>query len=282
MTWAFIGVAGVGAAASLAGGAMSSNASKKASQAQADAANNSTAQQTALSREALDLQRPSIAAGDTARAEAMRLIGLGGDPNSQGYGQYASADPGANWMKFQDPGYNFRLSEGVKAFDHSAAARGGTLSGNILKGRENYVQDLASEEYNNAFNRYQTIRSNTLNPYLSLAGAGQTSAQAGGNILTNLGSQVGENITGAGNARASGYIGSGNAWNGALGGVANSAFGAANGYMNYNMFSKMSNGGYGQPTMGGGYYPSSSSGNSSPYNVGGSAFGYAPVTPETV
>lgn len=75
-----------------------------------------------------------------------------------------------------DPGYAFRLSEGMKALERSAAARGGLLSGATLKGVQRYGQDLASQEYMNAFNRYQTERNAQLNPLQSLAGIGQTSA----------------------------------------------------------------------------------------------------------
>jgi len=66
----------------------------------------------------------------------------------------------------QDPGYAFRMSEGMKALDRSEAARGGLLSGATLKGAQRYGQDLASQEYQNAFNRYQAERQARLGPLL--------------------------------------------------------------------------------------------------------------------
>jgi hypothetical protein len=53
-----------------------------------------------------------------------------------------------------DPGYGFRFAEGMKGLERSAAARGGLLSGATLKGITRYGQDMGSQEYQNAFNRY--------------------------------------------------------------------------------------------------------------------------------
>jgi hypothetical protein len=118
-----------------------------------------------------------------------------------------------------DPGYAFRQSEGMKALERSAAARGGLLSGGTLKGIQRFGQDLASQEYQNAFNRYQVNRSNQLNPLQSLMGSGQSAT----NVLTGAAGQMGQNeatnIMNAGAARASGYVGSANALSGALSGI---------------------------------------------------------------
>lgn len=127
-----------------------------------------------------------------------------------------------------DPGYAFRLAEGLKGINANAAARGGLISGNALKAAARYGQQMGSEEYQNAFNRYQVNRSNQLQPLMSLAGLGQTAT----NVLGNAASQQGAGISSAlgqmgqsnanaygdmGNARASGYVGMGNALNSAVG-----------------------------------------------------------------
>jgi hypothetical protein len=115
-----------------------------------------------------------------------------------------------------DPGYNFRLAEGNKALDRTAAARGGLLSGGAMKAAQRYGQEMGSQEYMNAFNRYQTNRANQLNPLQSLMGAGQSAANTLTTAAGQLGSDLGQNTMGAGNARASGYIGQANALTGAL------------------------------------------------------------------
>lgn len=136
-----------------------------------------------------------------------------------------------------DPGYAFRQSEGEKALQRAASAGGRSDSGRAYKDLMRFNSGLASDEYGNAFNRFQINRANKLNPLQSLMGAGQTSAntmgQAGqsfansaGNALANYGSQTSANIIGMGNARAASGIASGNAWQNGL----NSAVSAWNRY----------------------------------------------------
>jgi hypothetical protein len=150
-------------------------------------------------------------------APATNAQGIVVDPNSPDFGKYAR-DFGMQDFE-QDPGYAFRLAEGQKAIERSAAARGGLQSGAALKAAARYGQEMGSQEYANAFNRYQVNRANQLNPLQSLMGAGQSAA----NTLTSAAGQQGQNqasnIYNAGQARASGYVGSANALSGALQGI---------------------------------------------------------------
>ena len=115
-------------------------------------------------------------------------------------------------QQFQaDPGYGFRLSEGQKALDRQAAARGGLISGAALKGAQRFGQEMGSQEYTNAFNRYQTERQARLNPLQSLAGMAQTSVGQLGQAGQAMASGVGEAGAAAAQARASGYMGGANA-----------------------------------------------------------------------
>jgi hypothetical protein len=59
-----------------------------------------------------------------------------------------------------DPGYAFRLSEGQKALERQAAARGGLISGSALKAASRFGQEMGSQEFQNAFARAQTERAN--------------------------------------------------------------------------------------------------------------------------
>ena len=90
-----------------------------------------------------------------------------------------------------DPGYAFRLAEGQKALERSAAARGGLLSGAAGKALTRYGQDMGSQEYMNAFNRYQAERQARLGPLQSLAGVGQTAANTLGSAAGTYGTNVG-------------------------------------------------------------------------------------------
>lgn len=117
----------------------------------------------------------------------------------------------------QDPGYSFRLDQGIKALERSQAAKGMLNSGNTLAAVTKYGQDLGSQEYQNAYNRFQTERGQRLNNLQSLAGIGQTAVQQSNNASQNYGSQYGNALTGAADARASGYMGAANAGINALG-----------------------------------------------------------------
>ena len=206
-------------AAAIAGSVISAGvgmySSSKAAKAQRKAAEQATvAQQAAFDRQA-GYQQPFIQSGQTAQTEMMRLLGLGGDASSQGYGSAAQAF-GTQQFE-QDPGYAFRQAEGMKALERSAAARGSLLSGSTLKGIQRFGQDLASQEYGNAFNRYQIERAARLNPLQNLMGSGQSAANAMTGAAGNLGQNQAANAYNAGQARASGYIGMGNALSGAIG-----------------------------------------------------------------
>ena len=174
-------------------GAYSAN---KAAQAQAGAANNAARLQKQQFDRQVELQEPFRMAGVRALPEleeASRYKNFGMD-------QFTA-----------DPGYGFRLAEGQKALDRQAAARGGLISGAALKGAQRFGQEMGSQEYTNAFNRYQTERQARLNPLQSLAGMAQTSVgqlgQAGQAYATNVGEAGGQ----AAQARASGYMGGANA-----------------------------------------------------------------------
>lgn len=107
-----------------------------------------------------------------------------------------------NYQKFgmdqfqQDPGYAFRLAQGQKALDQQAAARGGLISGNALRAATRYGQDMGSQEYQNAFNRYQTERVAEMAPLESLAGMGQSSANKMGDWAGQYGGNVANILTG--------------------------------------------------------------------------------------
>ena len=200
------------------GGAVTSSNQARASRRAADAQVQSAAESARLQREMFDrqvqLQEPFRQGGLTGQNRIMELLGIGGDAAAGDYGRYGRDFSMADYEA--DPGYAFRLAEGNKALERSAAARGMVMSGQMFKGAQRFGQDLASQEYQNAFNRYQTNRSNQLNPLQSLMGAGQTATNQLTNEAGNLGQSLGENALGAGNARASGYIGSANAYTNAV------------------------------------------------------------------
>lgn len=208
----------IAAGGSAIAGAVSSSNQARASRRAADAQVASAAEASRLQREMFErqvqLQEPFRQGGLAGQNRLMELIGIGGDVNAAGYGR-DGRDFSMNDFE-ADPGYAFRLSEGNKALERSAASRGMMLSGSMFKGLQRYGQDMASQEYQNAFSRFQTNRSSRLNPLMGLAGAGQQATNTLSGAAGQLGQNLGENAMGAGNARASGYVGSANAYTNAI------------------------------------------------------------------
>ena len=269
----------IGAGASLIGGAMSAGAASDAADAQAAAAANSTALQRDIFNKQTELQAPFRVGGLTAQNRLLTLLGLNPmdaavygtkgedgtstlpqglyvDPNSADFGKYARDFGMSDYQA--DPGYAFRLKEGLKALDAQAAARGGMISGAALKAAGRYGQDYASNEYANAFNRYQTNRANQLQPLQSLMGVGQTATNATSNAAGAYGAAAGSNALQAGNALASGQVGSANAWNSAFGNAAkafnSSTYGGGGGYQGGGMMDMFTPANYGSGLNNNGSY----------------------------
>jgi len=230
------------------GGVLSSQASKSAAQTQADAANQATAaQQQALDRQ-LALQQPFTTAGTTAVNQLSAMTQPGGVAT-----QDFTFGPGAYQA---DPGYAFRLKEGMNAMNATAAARGGLISGNALRAGQAFGQELGSQEYSNAFNRAQNMfqmnRNNLLDPLKFLTNIGQAGASNQAANVGSFGSSQAANITGAGNATAAGQVGAANAYTNAIG----------QGIGGYQMNQLINRSAYNQPTSYYGGYGSGTEGSS--------------------
>lgn len=224
----FIAAALIGGGAAIAGGMLASSGAKKAAATQANAAAESAALQKQMFDKQMELQNPFREAGITGQNRLMELLGLGGNTRAADYGQYAK-DFGMQDFQ-QDPGYAFRLSEGLKGLDRQAAARGGLISGGALKAATQYGQEMGSQEYQNAFNRYQTNRTNRLQPLGNLQAVGQSAASNQGSAASSYGSAAGNTLMAGGQATAAGQMGSANTWANAL----NTGASAYNQQQNFN------------------------------------------------
>jgi len=171
-------------------------------------------------------QNPYLQSGNLSNAELMRQMGLSGDAASQGYGNMLKDFTMADYEA--DPGYAFRLQEGLKGLDRQAAARGGLISGAALKAASDFAGKQASAEYGNAYNRYQQNRLNRYNMLAGQQSVGANAAAALGQAGQFYATGGGKNIVGASEARASQYKPIANASNamiGSLGGIANDLLG---------------------------------------------------------
>jgi hypothetical protein len=196
-----------------------SRAASKAADTQVAAADRAAELQAEQYRQTREDQTPYREAGYNALAEMQRTAG-----NVPGAFKFGAGDYQA------DPGYAFRLSEGQKALERSAAARGGLISGGALKAATRFGQDMGSQEYQSAYNRaltgYNTgvaSENQLYNRQAGLAGIGQTSTNLVGQAGQNYATSAGNLMTGAGAAQAAGQVG-----------VANAITGGLGTYLNYN------------------------------------------------
>ena len=198
------GQAVLGAAGSVVGGVMEASAAEKAAETQSQAAQNALQLQREMFEYQKGLLEPYRTAGTKALERLSGAMGLGG-PGSQ------------QQMLEMDPGYGFRLGEGLKALERMQASRGNFLSGGALKAGQRFAQDTASQEYGNAYNRLANI-----------AGLGQTVGGQLGNAAAGFGTSAGNIMGQEANALAAGRIGRQSAYSNAIGG----ALGSFENYLN--------------------------------------------------
>jgi hypothetical protein len=215
---AIAGSAIVGAGASLIGGSKQAKASKDAAKEQRKATQATiAAQERALERQ-IGLQEPFRQTGVNALAD---------------YGTASQYTPFGMEQFQADPGYSFRMSEGLKALERSAASRGILSSGQTLKDITRFGQDAASQEYQNAFQRYLTERQARLQPLEYRIGLGQNAAANQGVNIGSTATNVGNLTTSLGNIQSAGIMGQSNAYNNMLGNIAGVATDAASAYGQY-------------------------------------------------
>ena len=214
-------IAGAIVGSSLIGG----YSANKAAQTQADAA----AQSAAMQKQMFDVQNAQQAPYRQTGYNALNQIGALGS-GTYGMvdqsGQNAGTGTGSGYLTQQytpqdfaagiDPGYAFRLQQGQRALQGQQNQAGGLIGGNALAAMQDYTQGSASQEYGNAFNRFQTQRGNIYNTLASMAGLGQTSLGQTGALSGQTAQGVGSAIAGQGAALAGGQIGVGNALSGGL------------------------------------------------------------------
>lgn len=195
---AMVGAAAVGAA----GSAYASKQSGKAAQTQAASADRaSQIQQENFEQTRKDLM-PYKQAGDTSLSQLMGQMTPDGYFNQTYTGQDI----------YSDPSYQFRLQQGQDAIQSSAAAQGGLLSGATLKALQNYGQDSASQEYGNAYNRFNADQTNRYNRLSNLVGIGQNAAAQVGNAGAQTAQAVANNTMSGANSIAAGQVASANNW----------------------------------------------------------------------
>lgn len=202
---AIAGSAVIGAGASIYG-------SSQAANAQRDAANASIAaqqQQQATTRADL---APFRQAGVDANTQLQTMLPTLTSPITMDQATLENT-----------PGYKFNLTQGLKATQNSAAARGLGVSGAALKGAAAFATGLADNTYQNQFNNANTNQTNAYNRLKGLVDTGENASAQTGILGQQSTNQIQAAQTGAGNATAASF----NAMGGAVSSAANNIGGYA-------------------------------------------------------
>lgn len=141
-------------------------------------------------------------------------IAQGASSSGIGFGDFTRDFTLADFQK--DPGYDFRLNQGLDSVQGSRAARGSMLSGATLKALQDYGSDYASSEYGKAYDRFNNDRTQRFNRLATVAGIGQTANNNVGTAGANYANQAGSNLMSGANASAAGTVGTANAVTGGL------------------------------------------------------------------
>ena len=184
MTWA-VTAAAVG---QIGGSLLSGASARKQAEAKRRALEAAKGETTKAFETSKGYYNPFFETGLGANKLLAARLGLGQDTSAPGFGDFTRNFSMADYQA--DPGYAFRLKEGLKAAEGSAAARGGLLSGATTRGVQRRAQDLASQEYSNAYDRYRQQKNDLYNILAAQQGVG---TQAGGN-LANLTTSYGANM----------------------------------------------------------------------------------------
>lgn len=131
-----------------------------------------------------------------------------------------------------DPAYNWDVSQGINALTAKSAAAGNYGSGNLGTALVDYGQNMASNEYQNAYNRWMIGQNALYNRLAGISGTGQTQSQALGNLGYNTASTMGANQLSGASALGAGQVGAANAWSGGLTNLGNQAMSGLGLYMN--------------------------------------------------
>jgi hypothetical protein len=204
----FAWAAGAAALGTIGGALISSNGAQDAANTEANAANNASQVQLQMFNQTQANEQPYLQAGNNSLAALLKGVGVGPGTANTGSGPLNAPFTAAQYQ--QSPGYQFQMNQGLNAINNTASARGGVNSGNTLKSLTQYGTGLANQDYQQAYQNYVAQQNQQFGQLQTLAGSGQNAAANLGALGSQVGSSVGSNIIGAGNASAAGQVATAN------------------------------------------------------------------------
>lgn len=227
MSWVAVAIGGSAVAGGIANYFGQSSAANTAANAETNAANQTNATNMSMFNTEQQNAKPYLQAGDSALNSINQNQGYYNTPFSMSQFQ-------------EDPGYQFDLQQGQQAIQNSSVATNGLISGSELGALNNYSQNMASNEYGNAYNRYTQQQQSNFNRYATIAGLGEQATGLSNQAAQTAATNIGAGYSSAGNAVAAGAIAQGNATTGLIGSGVN----AASTYGTLSMLNGRGGGGY--------------------------------------
>lgn len=170
MTWVYAGAAAV----AVVGGVMGNNSAKKAAGAQKKAQAKAMKEQKKMYEQSRKDMQPYMESGTLANTDLNMRMGLAGDASNKDYGFLMKRFNNQEFEK--DPGYQWRRDEGNRGIAATQAAKGGLLSGAAAKEASRYNQGFASNEYGQAYDRFNNDQAGQYNKLTGIKASGQSAA----------------------------------------------------------------------------------------------------------
>lgn len=147
-----------------------------------------------------------------------------GNPTTLAQGSgYLTAQPSMDDLTRLMPNYQFGLKQGMGQLNAQQNMAGGLIGGNAIQGSQQFAQEYAGNQLQNAFNNYQANRQNVASNLYNASNIGSTGVQTTANAGTGTASNVTNMLSSIGNAQASATMGTANAQANALNSVSNYA-----------------------------------------------------------
>jgi len=206
----------IAAVSTLGGALISSHASQSAANTQAAATQQASNEQLQMYQQSRGDLAPWMNSGTMAMGGLNAFMGVNPDgsvnPNAPGLRSFTPADLTANL----DPSYGFMKSEGENAILDNASALGGIDSGKTRKDLMTFGENLASQEYGNAWNRWTAQQGSIFSRLMGISSLGESAAAGVGNLGATTAGNYGNLVTSGANAQAAGTVGAANAYTGGI------------------------------------------------------------------
>lgn len=204
--------AGIGVGGALLGGVISGDASRSAANKQADASKFATDTQWRMFDTINGQNQPFRDASYGALDKLQNFTKLNADDPNSFMHKFGAEDLNSNLA----PNWQFAMDQGQGAARNAMNASGGMMSGNTLKGLQDYTIGKSGDLYQQAFQNFTGNQTNIFNRLATIAGIGQTANQTTANAGMNAAGNIGNSIQNMGAAQAAGQVGQANAISGAL------------------------------------------------------------------